>query len=288
MTTQDRVFALQSHLPDFHTGTCANGTQVLMGLLCPDIISVFFNADGEILGAERQVWKIPAPISEEDGDYLTDDPDFQHALKLQIQQWQHEIGYTPTVIRVQEFGMESDVGITELPDELYDASPDDEHKQEFIQDWQAQGKCVLYWGALYEISSDGLVLPSTLEEFEQEDTLDARQEIEAMFERIADQTTWDMSHDMLWGYFFTNDNEVALHTAASELVNMGYSKVDIFQADQEDGGEPNTWVLHVERVETHNVDSLAKRGIEFDEFAARHGLTSYDGMDVGPTGPTLH
>ena len=43
--------------------------------------------------------------------------------------------------------------------------------------------------------------------------------------------------------------------------------------------------LHMERVEKHTVDSLDRRNGELDAFAVKHGLQSYDGMDVGPVMP---
>jgi hypothetical protein len=41
-------------------------------------------------------------------------------------------------------------------------------------------------------------------------------------------------------------------------------------------------MLHVEKVETHTVDSLDARNGELDALASKHDLQSYDGMDVGP------
>src|SRR5262245_44562354 len=40
--------------------------------------------------------------------------------------------------------------------------------------------------------------------------------------------------------------------------------------------------LHVEKTETHSPESLNARNMEFYEFAYKHSLDSYDGMDVGP------
>jgi hypothetical protein len=67
---------------------------------------------------------------------------------------------------------------------------------------------------------------------------------------------------------------------------LGYRVVNVYLSDKNKPTDPDLWWLHVERVETHSVSSLDKRNAELASFALRHALESYDGMDVGPTGPT--
>ncbi len=105
-----------------------------------------------------------------------------------------------------------------------------------------------------------------------------------MFANIAKGTKWKMSADMLWGYFFTNPKRDSLDAAAKDLQRMGYRFVDIYLADKKKPSDPDLWWLHVERVETHSVASLHKRNIELAAFAHERHLSSYDGMDVGPSG----
>ncbi len=109
-----------------------------------------------------------------------------------------------------------------------------------------------------------------------------RAQLQEMFDNIVAKTDWDMSGDMLWGYFFTDADQSALERASEKLQEQGYRLVDIFQPDDE--GTPLPYFfLHVEKVETHTVDSLHRRNTELDAFAQANGLDTYDGMDVGPT-----
>lgn len=110
----------------------------------------------------------------------------------------------------------------------------------------------------------------------------AREKLVQMFSQIAQNTDWDLSRAMLWGYFFTNPTRAQLDTAAKELAGRGYQVVKVYQGDKENPNEPDKWWLHVERIEPHSVDSLLARNAELEAFAKQAGLASYDGMDVGP------
>lgn len=110
----------------------------------------------------------------------------------------------------------------------------------------------------------------------------ARDQLEQMFSSISHDTKWDMSHDMLWGYFFTNPSRQRLEVASEDLSRLGYRVVSIYLSDKKSLTEPDLWWLHVERVETHSVASLFQRNAELSSFARKHGLATYDGMDVGP------
>ncbi len=108
-----------------------------------------------------------------------------------------------------------------------------------------------------------------------------RAQLQEMFDNISATTDWDMSGDMLWGYFFTDSDKSALERASEKLQKQGYRFVDLIQP--EDEGTPLPYFfLHVEKVETHTVDSLHRRNTELDAFARANGLDTYDGMDVGP------
>lgn len=113
-----------------------------------------------------------------------------------------------------------------------------------------------------------------------------REALVEMFENIADRGEWDMSKPMLWGYFFTNSDQDALRDAVPALQGDQYELVDIYQSEKDDPTDEDQWWLHVQRVEVHTVDSLAARNERLSEFAIRHGIDAYDGMDVGPA-PTI-
>ena len=82
--------------------------------------------------------------------------------------------------------------------------------------------------------------------------------LQNMFDDIRDTTVWDINGDMLWGYFFICTDRPALERAAQELEAAGYHFVIIHQPEI-DGKLCPEYVLHVEKVETHTVDSLDER-----------------------------
>jgi hypothetical protein len=100
-----------------------------------------------------------------------------------------------------------------------------------------------------------------------------------MFDNIRATTEWDMSGDMLWGYFFTDTDPDKLARAGQLLAERGYRCVSVRPPEDDPAGLH--W-LHVERIETHSVDSLDERNDELSDFAHDLELHSYDGMDVGP------
>ena len=111
-----------------------------------------------------------------------------------------------------------------------------------------------------------------------------REQLEEMFVNISEQSGWDMTKRMLWGYFFTHHEPKLLEEAKVSLVQKGYRGVDIYLSDKENETDPDMWWLHVEKEEVHTPQSLDKRNDEFYLFAHELGLDSYDGMDVGPIG----
>ena len=95
---------------------------------------------------------------------------------------------------------------------------------------------------------------------------------------------WDVDGDMLWGYFFTDRDRAKLERAAKNLEKLGYRFVTIYEPTDEDDDRQRL-MLHVEKVETHDVNSLHARNAHFYDFAGEHDLESYDGMDVGQVAP---
>ncbi len=109
-------------------------------------------------------------------------------------------------------------------------------------------------------------------------------QLEEMFANIRENTDWDTSGDLLWGYFFTHHEPSKLEEAKVVLANKGYRVVDIYLSEKEDPNEPDMFWLHIEKIETHSPITLDARNDEFYLFAYEFGLDTYDGMDVGPVG----
>lgn len=101
--------------------------------------------------------------------------------------------------------------------------------------------------------------------------------LEQMFSGMRHQAGWNPDADLLWGYFFFDSDRQRLTPLAVQLAQNGYRVVKTFESD-----DRTTWVLHVERIETHSPRSLQARNLELAALADRFGVESYDGMDAGP------
>jgi hypothetical protein len=108
--------------------------------------------------------------------------------------------------------------------------------------------------------------------------------LEEMFAEIRASTSWPIDGDMLWGFFFTDTDRAKLERAGQDLERLGYRTVGIL-APSADDDDRETLYLHVERIETHTVETLHQRNTELYELAPTLGLSAYDGMDVGLVPP---
>ena len=108
--------------------------------------------------------------------------------------------------------------------------------------------------------------------------------LEEMFQNIQENTDWDTSKDMLWGYFFTHHEPSKLESAKELLISKGYDFVGIYIGDKNDAIDPDVYWLHVEKIETHTPKTLDARNDELYIYANDVGIDSYDGMDIGPVG----
>jgi hypothetical protein len=108
----------------------------------------------------------------------------------------------------------------------------------------------------------------------------SKQQLQSMFDSMRRDAPWDIEGPLLWGYYFTNDTPEPLRKAAAELASLGYRFVEVYEKTE--AVESARWWLHVEKIEVHTVESLNERNQELYALAAKMGLRSYDGMDVGP------
>jgi|KBSSwiStaDraftv2_1062776.scaffolds.fasta_scaffold1040796_2 hypothetical protein len=92
---------------------------------------------------------------------------------------------------------------------------------------------------------------------------------------------WNPDDDLLWGYFFVDNDPRKFCALRMRLEQMGFAFVAISELVNEDDQPSGEHLLHVERVETHGPSSLAKRNVEFTDLALEFGIRSYDGWDVG-------
>ena len=100
--------------------------------------------------------------------------------------------------------------------------------------------------------------------------------IEELFSKVKKQTSWDLSTDLTWGFFFTSATLPPLESTAAALTNHGYRFIECFQTE-----DAQLW-LHVEKDEAHSIASITARNKELEKVAKLHKCT-YDGFNVvGP------
>ena len=107
------------------------------------------------------------------------------------------------------------------------------------------------------------------------------EQIKAMFANVTENAGWDLGQPMEWGYFFTDRKRAKLETALRALQKQGFTFVDIFMPQLEQG-EEDYFFLHVVKVDVHTPESLLEQNARLYALAETHALDSYDGMDVGP------
>lgn len=108
-----------------------------------------------------------------------------------------------------------------------------------------------------------------------EEPVISREQVDHMFARIHRTTNWDTSGDLLWSYYFLDEDTNRLQAVANQLAGEGFSMVSIRRH-----GNSDAYVLHMERVEAHTPDTLYERNVHLERVARQHRL-AYDGMDVG-------
>ncbi len=118
-----------------------------------------------------------------------------------------------------------------------------------------------------------LLATTTMAKAEQRITLE---QLEAMFADMRARAPWNVDGPLLWGYFFYDRSPIKLEKVAAELTREKYRVVSIEKVNSD-----VLYRLHVEKVETHSPSSLHARNQALYALAERHGLASYDGMDVG-------
>lgn len=104
--------------------------------------------------------------------------------------------------------------------------------------------------------------------------------INEMFVNICENIDWDFNGLMLWGYFFVNIILELFNGLVEKLVVMGYSLVEIFELELEEG-EVLYYVLYVECVEVYIEVLLDVCNYELQILVEQNGVEDYDGMDVG-------
>jgi len=91
----------------------------------------------------------------------------------------------------------------------------------------------------------------------------------------------DPDNELLWAYFFIDNDTTKLRILADHLVSKGYTFNDIFELEA-DNISIREFTLQVERIEQHSLESLQQRNQEFYNLAIQFSIQDYDGMEAGP------
>jgi hypothetical protein len=100
------------------------------------------------------------------------------------------------------------------------------------------------------------------------------EEIEDFYKHMTN-TGVNTDTEMLYGYFFTNNSREQLEKVSEKLKADDFQFVDLYT------DEEGVFWLHLERIETHNANSLFELNKKLYGIAEEYNLLSYDGFDVG-------
>jgi hypothetical protein len=156
-----KTFILRSRVDAYQTGKTSGGDQVVMGMLFPWAVVVYFTPDGAFLKVEKKRLDTNAAPEQRF------QPDVEDGFRDVLRSWQGQIGYLEAPIQLQQFFLnEYRIGIRDLPSDLQDylnnpeRYPGEDH-EEFLNDiesWKEEGNYVFWWGTDYPVNTDGETL----------------------------------------------------------------------------------------------------------------------------------
>lgn len=168
-----RLYPIRPGQGYFDAGMTGDGRQVLMGLYCPDLVAIFFDASGDLISREARHLEFMRPS----GVIVDGNPIegmvryydiYDERIPPRIVAWQEELEFRPATIRVKRFFLGGPgIGIEDYPSHfgeiLDDPSVSDEEKDD-VRDsmrlWDADGQFVLLWGNDYWLDDSGEVTSS--------------------------------------------------------------------------------------------------------------------------------
>src|SRR5215213_6563237 len=109
--------------------------------------------------------------------------------------------------------------------------------------------------------------------------------INEIFDAARSEDKWNTDEEMLYSYYFVDEDVDKLEKLGNELEKRGYDFIDIFElADEKTDEATGEYLLHIDKVETHTPKSLAQRNVEFQSLANEYEIESYDGWEFGEVG----
>ncbi len=150
-----------------YAGVTSDNRQTLMGLFRPNLVAIFFNKDGSLLGVEER------PLQALGQNY--------ERIEHDLSAWQEELGFQPVTIRVRKFFVLNEagtprenawhldgIGIVDYPAFYHDVLA---HPEKYTEDeidhvrieqprWGRDGDFVLWWGNDYWFDGTGECIAS--------------------------------------------------------------------------------------------------------------------------------
>lgn len=167
------LYPIQPEQGYFEAGMTGDGRQALMGLNCPNLVAIFFDASGDLISHESRRLELlqrsgvivdGEPIEGMVGYYDI----YDERIPPRIVAWQEELQFRSATIRVKRFRLdELGIGIEDYPSHfgeiLDDPKASDEEKDDVrgsMRLWDADGQFVLHWGNDYWLDDSGEVTSS--------------------------------------------------------------------------------------------------------------------------------
>ncbi len=117
------------------------------------------------------------------------------------------------------------------------------------------------------------------------DTESQLEGIREIFKDAKTQDNWNLDEEMLFSYYFVDKSVDKLEKLGLKLEADGYDFLDVFElGDEKTDESTGEYLLHIDKVEIHTPESLAKRNVEFAKLAEDYELKTYDGWEFGEVG----
>ena len=117
------------------------------------------------------------------------------------------------------------------------------------------------------------------------DTESQLEGIRQIFAEAKQQDNWNTDEQMLYSYYFVDEDADKLEELGLELEEKGYDFIGVFElGDEETDEATGEYLLHVDREEKHTPETLAERNVELQNIADEHEIETYDGWEFGEVG----
>jgi hypothetical protein len=117
------------------------------------------------------------------------------------------------------------------------------------------------------------------------DTESQLEGIRKIFDDAKREDNWNLNEEMLYSFYFVDENVDKLEKLGLKLEEDGYDFIDIFElGDEETDASTGEYLLHIDKVEIHTPESLAQRNVEFQKLADESEIKTYDGWEFGEVG----